>query len=226
VSQPSFFTAAREAIPGELLPRSGKVFYSGRNAFSVRSPLYVLGANPGGDPNSQEEETVAAHTAWVSTTAPADWSAYRDESWKGKPPGKHGMQPRLLHMFKVLGLSPTMVPASNLLFVRSKREGDIAQDIERFASLCWPFHQCVIENLKPKVILCLGQTAGEYIRQKVGAHERYATFTENNERKWQSHAYRSRTGLKVVVATHPSIANWSAVPSDPTALLANALRDA
>jgi uracil-DNA glycosylase family 4 len=226
MSDPPFIAAAREAIPGELLPRSGKVFYSGKNAFSAPAPLYVLGVNPGGDPDAPEEETVAAHTAWVATAAPSDWSAYRDESWKGKRPGTHGMQPRLLHMFKVLGLSPGSVPASNLLFVRSRREGDLAQDIEHFASLCWPFHHCVIANLRPRVILCLGQTAGEYVRGKVGAHERYATFTEQNARKWQSHAYRSHGGLKVVVATHPSIANWSAAPSDPTSLLASALRDA
>lgn len=226
MSDPLSFVAAREAVPRELMSRSGKVFYAGRNAFSAPAPLYVLGVNPGGDPDAPEEETIAAHTAWVATVAPADWSAYRDESWKGKRPGTYGMQPRLLHLFNALGLSPGMVPASNLLFVRSRREGDIARDIERFANLCWPFHHCVIASVQPKVILCLGQTAGEYVRAKVGAHERYATFTEQNARKWQSHAYRSSSGLKVVVATHPSVANWAAPASDPTPLLADALRDA
>lgn len=217
-------SAAAQTIPVEILQRSGKVFYSGRSAFAERAPLYVLGVNPGGDPDLQHEETVSAHTDWVATGAPANWSAYRDERWKGKPAGRHGMQPRILHMFKVLGLDPGAVPASNLVFVRSRREGDISKDVERFANLCWPFHQYVIETLRPKVILCLGKTAGDYVCARTGAHERYATFTEQNERKWQSHAYRSRGGVNVVVATHPSIANWSVAASDPTGLLANALR--
>lgn len=219
------FAATCSAIPAEVLPCSGKVFYSGRSAFSGPASLYVLGVNPGGDPDTQHEETVAAHTNWVANEAPSDWSAYRDESWKGKPAGQHGMQPRMLNMFNVLGLNPGAVPASNLVFVRSRREGAIANDIERLASLCWSFHRYVIESLRPKVILCLGKTAGDYVCAKVGAHERYATFTEQNERKWQSHAYRSGSGVKVVVATHPSIANWSSLPSDPTRLVASALHD-
>jgi len=220
------FTAARSAIPAELLPCSGKVFYAGREAFAGPASLYVLGVNPGGDPDVQHEETVGAHTEWVASAAPSDWSAYRDEGWKGKAAGTHGMQPRLLHMFRTLGLNPGSVPASNLVFVRSRREGDIANYLSRFAGVCWAFHRYVIENLRPKVILCLGQTAGDYVCAKVDAHERYATFTEQNARRWQSHAYRSRSGVRVVVATHPSIANWSAAATDPTGLVASALHAA
>lgn len=94
------------------------------------------------------------------------------------------MQPRILHMYRTLGLSPGAVPASNLVFVRSRREGDIAPDVKRLADLCWPFHRCVLETLQPRVVLCLGKTAGDYVRERVGAHELYATFVEENERRW------------------------------------------
>ena len=220
------FAAAVQAIPGELLTQSGKVFYSGRAAFSGQPSLYILGVNPGGDPGSMQDETIASHTEWVSSVAPADWSAYRDERWKGKAPGSHGMQPRLIHMFAALGLQPGSVPASNLVFVRSRREGEISDDFERLAGLCWPFHKYILESLRPKVILCLGKTAGDYVRMKTGVNERYATFTEQNNRRWQSHAYRSGSGSKVIVATHPSIADWTAHQSDPTPLLSSALNDA
>lgn len=223
-SQP--FAAARRAIPAELLAQSGKVFYSGRAAFSGHPQLYILGVNPGGDPGSMQEETIASHTEWVSSLAPAEWSAYRDERWKGKAPGSHGMQPRLLHMFRTLGLQPGLVPASNLIFVRSRREDELSDDFEHLAGLCWPFHKYVLESLRPKVILCLGKTAGNYVRAKTGANDRYATFTEQNNRRWQSHAYRSEFGLRVVVATHPSIADWTARESDPTPLLLSALAEA
>lgn len=37
------------AVPTSLLSESGKVFYSGRNAFSPPASIYVLGVNLGGD---------------------------------------------------------------------------------------------------------------------------------------------------------------------------------
>jgi hypothetical protein len=222
----SFWPEVRQSIPAELLARSGKVFYSGRAAFTGEPRLYILGVNPGGDPSTMQDETIDSHTEWVSNKAPADWSAYRDERWKGKPPGRHGMQPRILHMFNSVSLQPGAVPASNLIFVRSRRENNISEDFEHLAGLCWPFHRYVIEKLKPKVILCLGKTAGDYIRKQTKSNEQYATFIEQNNRRWQSAAYRSEQGLKVVVATHPSIADWTAHESDPTPLVASALHDA
>ncbi len=66
-------------IPGWMLPKSGKAFYSGRAAFSAPSPLYTLGLNPGGSPNDYGEETVELHTKQVLTTHPPNWSAFRDE---------------------------------------------------------------------------------------------------------------------------------------------------
>lgn len=219
------FEAAKANIPVSILGKSGRVFYSGRNAFSAVAELYLLGVNPGGDPTAYRDDTVASHTEWVSHHAPTDWSAYRDERWKGKAPGRHGMQPRILHMFQALGLNPGAVPASNLVFVRSRREGDIAAEMNDLADLCWPFHRFVIDNLRPKVILCLGKSAGGYVRAKTGAHRKYATFTEQNRRKWQSNAFLSASGLKVVVATHPSIADWTAAEPDPTGLVKSALHD-
>lgn len=183
----------------------------------------MLGANPGGDPNSESESSIAAHTSWVATDAPSDWSAYRDESWKGKPPGKHGMQPRVLHMFKAVGFDAGRTPASNLVFQRSRREADLSE-FEHLAHACWPFHQYVLDSLRPKVVVCLGKTAGAYVCRKVGANRLVEMFTESNSRRWQSEWYRSPNGLSVVVVTHPSIANWCNPVTDPTRLIANALQ--
>src|SRR5882724_1486685 len=95
-----------ELIPKQIRHRSGKVFYSGKAAFTSPSPLYVLGVNPGGDPARYEAETIEAHTANVLHHLPANWSAYRDESWEGAAPGTWGMAPRVLHLFSTLGLEP------------------------------------------------------------------------------------------------------------------------
>ena len=222
-SLPTSFELFVSTVPTSILDESGKVFYSGRDAFTKPSPLYILGVNPGGDPANHLEDTVRSHTALVQKVLPSNWSAYRDESWEGALPGTRGMAPRILHLFKQLRLDPGSVPASNLFFVRSSREAHIQERQAELADLCWPFHQLVIDQLKPRVILCLGSTAGEFVRGKVGAHRLVGTFVEQNYRRWTSSAFESPSGLRVVVAAHPSIANWCTAATDPTRLVQNAL---
>lgn len=211
-------------IPAELRSRSGKVFYSGRRAFSKPSTLYMIGINPGGDPLNHKKETVENHTTAVLQTYPDDWSAYRDESWEGRSPGTYGMATRVIHLLNKLDLDPGSVPSSNLVFVRSCREADIRNEMKRFADLCWPFHALVIENLHPKVILCLGRTVGNYVRNRVGANTLLSEFVEQNKRKWRNQVFTNQTGLNVVIATHPSIADWREPNTDPTPLVKNALK--
>lgn len=212
------------SVPSSILDESGKVFYSGHDAFAKPSPLYILGVNPGGDPANYLAETVRNHTDRVQKVLPSNWSAYRDESWEGATPGTYGMAPRILHLFKQLGLDPGSVPASNLFFIRSRREAHIQERQAELAGLCWPFHQLVIDQLKPRVILCLGATAGKFVCKKVGAHRLVGTFVEQNNRRWTSSAFESRSGLRVVVATHPSIADWCTAATDPTGLVQKALQ--
>lgn len=212
-------------IPQQLAYRSGKVFYSGRTAFSNTSPIYLLGVNPGGSPETHVGETVGSHTYSVLHTLPDDWSAYRDESWKGSTPGTHGMAPRVLHLLQRLGLNPGSVPASNLVFVRSAREAHIERaEMAAMADACWPFHQQVIARLQPRVLVCFGQTAGNYVRRRLGAAQMIDQFVERNNRRWRSLTFLGAGGVKVVVATHPSIANWSVSATDITPLVQEALQ--
>ena len=211
-------------IPQNVFDESGKVFYSGREAFSKPSEVYVLGVNPGGDPINYAQETVRNHTRKVLTELPDNWSAYRDEPWEGAVPGTHGMAPRILHMFRRVGLSPGSTPASNLFFVRSSREAHIKSRLNELSDACWPFHQLVIDRLQPRVILCLGATAGKYVCRKMGASKLVATFVENNNRRWTSSTFECQSGVRVVIATHPSIADWCTPATDPTGLIETALR--
>jgi hypothetical protein len=215
-----------DLVPKKVLARSGSVFYSGRLAFETSAPIYVLGANPGGEPGDPNETTVAEQIEWVLRSAPPSWSAYRDQSWKGRSPGAHGMQPRVLHMFESLGVDPGIVPASNLVFVRSPRESGIANEADDLASACWAFHEAVLTRLKPQVVLCLGRTAGNYVRKQLRANKEIDTFIEQNERRWASRAYRSPGGTRIVVATHPSIADWTSPATDPSNLVRRVRDDA
>ncbi len=210
-------------IPTELAHESGKVFYSGRAAFSGKAPLYIVGINPGGNPEEHTTETVENHTHQVLTEFPNNWSAYRDEVWNGKPPGIYGMAPRILHLLRQLGLDPGCVPASNLIFVRSSREKHIKKRQANLIELCWPFHDQVLTALCPTAILCLGGTAGRYIRKKIGANRFITQFIEQNNRRWKSQLFSAPSGIQVVVATHPSIADWCNPATDPSSLVKQAL---
>ena len=211
-------------IPSELRNKSGKVFYSGRVAFSKPGKLYILGLNPGGDPIKQSGEAVGWHTRKVLGEKPDNWSEYRDESWRGRPPGQRGMQPRILHLLEKLALDPGTVAASNIIFLRSRREANIKNEINRLAETCWPFHQAVIESIRPRVILCLGGRAGDFVKRKTGAGDLVDCFVENNERRWKSTICVNRDGLKIITASHPSIADWTNPDTDPSELIKQALK--
>jgi uracil-DNA glycosylase len=213
-----------DKIDPALKSRSGKVFYSGRLAFSRPNDLYLLGFNPGGNPIAQANETVGSETTQVLTQLPDRWSAYRDESWRNKKPGTHGMQPRVLHMLRRLGRDPQETPASNLIFVRSSRENTLQGGEVELVQRCWKFHEAVIDELQPSVIVCFGGTTGKHVRDKLKANRFVKSFTETNDRHWRSQAHAAKSGQIVVTATHPSIADWTTVDADPTPLIQEMLR--
>lgn len=210
-------------IPESIWSRSGAVFYSGRAAFSRPSKVYILGLNPGGSPLAKADQTVERHTERVLKHEQSEWSAYCDEAWGGCPPGKHRLQSRVHYVFDLLGMDLRLIPASNVVFVRSKRESTLDGSFPALAEECWPFHKSVIEDLKVQTILCFGQTAGHWIADRVGARRELAVRVEENQRRWRSVAVTNDHGLVVVVATHPGIANWMAPASDPTPLISDAM---
>jgi hypothetical protein len=214
--------AALKSIPTELLYQSGKVFYSGRAAFFGPSDLYILGLNPGGDPEAQASETISANLErfWEG---PAWWSDYADESWHGAPPGTWGMAPRVLHMLASLDLDPRAVPASNVIFVRSSTEAALEANKEALLQACWPVHRAVIDALGIRAVLCFGGTAGRWVRKRLGAEQRIDSFQEINRRRWRSEAHATRDGPVVLTLTHPGRANWCNSGADPTCLVRRAL---
>ncbi|HWK42747.1 MAG TPA: hypothetical protein VNR60_12565 [Croceibacterium sp.] len=211
-------TNAINELPTDITARSGSLFYTGRAAFSAPSDLYVLGLNPGGCPRAQAGQTVGRQIdAWRSL--PARWSAYVDESWQNKLPGTHGMQPRMRHMFDVLGRDLRIVPASNVVFVRSSTEAQLAEEKAALLPRCWSVHDAVIREIGVRTILCLGSTAGRWVREQLGADEIIDRFRERNARGWASEAHVAPDGRAVVTVTHPGRADWRNPAADPTPLV-------
>jgi uracil-DNA glycosylase len=153
-----------------------------------------------------------------------EWSAYTDEQWdhSGKP-GNCGMQPRVRHLLRRLNLDPRRVPASNLVFVRTPRERNLRGIFDGLAEQCWPFHQTVIEKLGVCVVLVFGKRAGLWVRNKLDAHAPVEEFIENNNRRWRSQSFMNTHGIAVMVATHPSIADWTNPKTDPSPLMGRLL---
>lgn len=206
-------------IPKHALTLSGKVFYSGRAAFGSPSPIYLLGLNPGGSPEAMTDETVQSHTEAVLSKFPASWSAYADESWKERPPGRSGLQPRVLHLLKRLGFDARCVPSSNIVFARSTRESTFIGGMADMGKESWLFHQTVIERLQVRVVVCFGQTAGGWVSEKLGASTPSGDFIEANNRRWRSFAMTNKEGVSVATLTHPSIADWTKPATDPSILI-------
>lgn len=201
-----------------LLGRSGRIFYSGSAAFTGTPALYLLGLNPGGSPVAQVGETIGRDLEkWLC--GPERWSAYVDESWAGAPAGTHGLQPRVRHLFNELGIDLRSVPASNVVFVRTNDEAALAGEKQSLLEACWPVHRAVIEGLGISTLLCLGITAGRWVRSLLGAEERVGRFVECNARAWSSEAHLGRDGICVVTLTHPGRADWRNPAADPAPLV-------
>ena len=90
---------------------------------------------------------------------------------------------------------------------------------------CWAVHEKVIVTLGVKVVVCFGQAAGQWVKAQLGANGEPAmeSFTENNGRRWRSETHRGRDRIQVVTLTHPSVADLTNPPSDPTGLVTNAV---
>jgi hypothetical protein len=138
----------------------GKLLYSGLQTIKP-FPLYFLGYSPGGDPRA-ENDPIRDHLL----NSPENWNEYIDAVWYRRgilyPPGCATLQRRATWLFGKLGFDPREVPASNLVFVRSKA---IASSIVG-ADRCWPLHSWIIEAVKPRAILVMGSDAFGFIMTK------------------------------------------------------------
>ena len=215
-------------IPEHLLNVSGVVPYSGREAFiKPQAPVYFLSLNPGGKPRGTPDgeetyqgsvhETIgeSIKRAWGPGTPPL-MSNYLDISWSGHAPGTKPFQRRMRHLFEGLGFNLRLIPASNLIFPRSRRKATLEIDFHKTVEECWPFHQTVIDRLGIKTIIAAGSDVGINVRKKLGANSEIAVWEEANDRRWKFRAHENGEGIRVLTLTHPSIADWTTKETDPT----------
>ena len=213
-------------IPDSLLNQPGEVLQSGRQAFAEPSDIYIIGYHPGGNPE-EAPYTVGESIDLVLNHRAAEWSAYLDESWDGKPPGSRPLQRRIAHLCGGLGLNPRKVPASHLIFQRWDEANKPSPGTQReWAAECWPFHQGGIEQLGVKILVCLGSYARGWVLKKereTGVEpQRFDSFTAQNKWAWQSYAYQAGNRY-ILTLTHPTWADWINPNADPTELVKRTL---
>ena len=202
-----------EHIPPELKDKSGAVFYSGRDAFTGSRDVYVLGLNPGGNPVERPDETIGWHTDVVLHNKPDRWSEYTCESWLARgryyKPGEGGIQPSVIELIQKLGYDPREVPASNVVFTRSKDEVSL-QEKDLIANACWQFHREVIAHLEPKLILCMGRGAEDILKNKTNAVRKGSSMSRRHGGGgYLVEVFRNQRGCILVSVAHPGRIKWS-----------------
>jgi hypothetical protein len=71
-----------------------------------------------------------------------------------------------------------------------------------------------------RVVLCFGQKSGGWVREQLNANNPVDQFVEQyKKRHWTSISYKNPDGVAVVVATHPSRADWTNSKADPSLLV-------
>ena len=147
----NFVTSARKQLT-PIIHRSGNVLYSAARTLRP-GPLYLLGLNPGGDPNKHETIEEA-----LDRLPSKESNAYVHETWERHgDPGQAPLQRRVRWLARQLGLDVEGVCAANLIFARSRDAS--ASDYPRLADLCWPIHVAILEVVRPRLIIAYGNSA-------------------------------------------------------------------
>ena len=182
---------------------SGRVIYS--SPASIKPfPILLLGTNPGGDVEFQADETIGDDLeSWHTKTT----NAYLDESWGTNAPGNADLQRRVQWLLTELRLDVRGVPASNLIFMRSRRQAEIP--FEDYADACWPINEAIIQTINPGAILAFGngekQSPYVYLQHKLGiGGEPYNTLSINEELNYSCKAFRTPDNRLVVGLPHLS----------------------
>jgi uracil-DNA glycosylase len=70
------------------------------------------------------------------------------------------MQRRVRGLFDLLGIDLATAPASNVVFARSAQIDHLAPQLRRdWEDHCWSFHRAMIDALRPRAVVCMGNDA-------------------------------------------------------------------
>jgi hypothetical protein len=207
----------RQQLDASLLQMSGEVLYSGA-ATLTKGEVYLLGHNPGGDPNNPRFPTVGGS---LDALPARTVNGYTGTVWNGQTvPGAHPLQLRVVWLLSTLGLNPQDVAASNLIFMRSRDAASSQYD--RFAELCWPVHDWILNVVRPRLVIVYGNSDrspyGFLARKFAGmdsATDPQTCWSGHGD--WACRSFLVRGRFRVVglphlsrykVSAHPKVGEW------------------
>ncbi len=199
----------------DLLDVSGQVLYSGASTLR-KGEVYLLGLNPGGDPNNpalmtirQSLDGLVSDDLTASGVLKSEWNSYVHATWKGRDT----LQRRILWLLAQLGLDPLGVAASNLIFPRSRNEKSLLY--QRYATMCWSVHERALEIVQPRWVLTYGSTPYRYLGERFGVrNERRFPSGHGN---WECRSFEVPGRFRVVgvphlslyaIDGHPEVVEW------------------
>lgn len=161
--------------------RSGKILYSA--ARTIRPcPLYTLGLNPGGHPDSLQSSHYSISDALLRLPDKCS-NDYVDEVWEGaKAPGTRPIQKRMRWLCARLGQPIEEVCAANLIFLRSRDSA--GSGFPETADLCWPVHEAILRIVRPRLILTHGAEVYKYILKRMGGHAAGSEILASGHGTW------------------------------------------
>ena len=156
------FIADAKVDLGDFVRQSGLVLYSSPKTLKP-GDVYLLGLNPGLDRAGSDGPDIEDHLDKLGST---DTNSYLDGEWLHGRRGLHIFQLRVVWLLGNLGFDPRDVCASNLIFRRSRGEGDCGYP--EAANRCWPVHRRILRIVQPKLVICLGNLPFKYVISRAG----------------------------------------------------------
>jgi hypothetical protein len=186
----------RELLPVGYRKMNGAILYSASDTLLGGGKFYLMGTNPGGDPDAavQKENTIdAAIDAMMTQKA----NSYLDENWidESSDKDKEGnalVQQRIQKLAsEILYEDLRKICATNLLFGRSRRSNTDYLATDSFwthVDLCWPVHLFFISLIDPKVLIVFGngtESPYAYIQWKYDVSSDLEDHLPSGYSNWQ-----------------------------------------
>ena len=199
---------ASHTLRSDILGKSGELLLSGAETLT-KGPVYLLGHNPGGSPANKRLSTVRKSIRELSKKK---HNSYLDSVW----PSGDTLQVRVIWLLAALGFHPRKVPASNLIFVRSKAAA--GSRMETYADICWEIHEKILMIVKPGLVLVYGNSERSpytYLRRKFDYPREQRKRAGHGE--WECRSFVVPGRFRVVglphlsrydITAHPEVVHW------------------
>lgn len=191
----------------ELMSLPGGILYSSYNTLKP-GDVYFLGYNPGGE--GPDGPTVADRLEALPSKTCNDFT---DSEWgETAAAGQSTLQLRVKWLLDNLGYSIEDVCSSNLIFAQSRDAKGVP---ERYADVCWPVHAAILALVKPKLILCCGNSQVSsfgYLHRKFDGDIQYSPKGVALHGDWAIKTFRTElNGQPVLVVGFPHLSRYNPI---------------